>query len=95
MFVYTYICYLKTVQNILAIWWIWGQFIYFSINSCSQGSAFFTTFWHIFDNKILHVDLSETFQMCKAICCKHKTFYFIIIIYLFIIFFCWGGGHHT
>jgi len=66
MFVYTYICYLKKVQNILAIWWIWGEFISFSINSWSRRSAFlqlFDTFLEI--KKIWHNDLSETFQMCK------------------------------
>jgi len=50
MFVYTYSCYLKTVQNILAIWRIWGKFISFSIQLESE-KRFFTTFWHIFDNK--------------------------------------------
>jgi len=44
MFVYICICYLKIVQNILAIWWIWEKLISFSINSWSQGNAYLQLF---------------------------------------------------
>ena len=51
MFVDTYIFYLKTVQNILAIGWIWGKFISFYFNSCRQESAFLQLFGTFLDNK--------------------------------------------
>ena len=50
MFVYTDICLLKIVQNFcktFAIWWFWGTFWPFYINSWSQGSVFLGFWWAI------------------------------------------------
>jgi len=50
MFVYTYLCVLKDVQTISKLINLWEIFMFLN-QQLGQGSAFFTTCWHIFEKQ--------------------------------------------